>query len=266
MAAQWGGVQLGDLLVAAWTLHIRSEGKKWGEAEQRAAQKCLEECDGMDVLIKGYERFLYFTNDRTGDCVEFEPDTTPCLIAANNPTSTQRAAAMEEVKRQWKIVEAVARGEGSLIWWGGTAVDMRVWDRGKSPIGVYLAPPLNIATTPWMVAVEQVVKFSQFSGVDEDRLKLFVEQVRCGELEVSTRVSGEIARLDSTNCTQSILSRLEAELPGEIEEMRLPLPSRGDSDRTHSKTKGGTPERDRRTRPPRKSKKNRFATKHAGSQ
>jgi hypothetical protein len=244
MAAQWDGVQLGDLLVAAWIHRARREYDLWREVEKRAAQRALKECAVLVVLIAGHERQICFTVDKSGDSVQFK-HAPASLSAEHDPTESQRSEGLNMAKWQWERIKDVANGKGTLIVWDGMKVDMSTLDRPQWESIRMCVPAAHLdvidsgycrlgKVTPWDVAVEQVIKHTQLPGMNEDDLKEYAGCVSIGALEAATKVSGAIASLEAKGCAQSIRRQLESELPGEIGEIRslLKLPSDGDPPKT----------------------------------
>jgi hypothetical protein len=196
----------------------------WHEAVQQAAKKAVSECDVLDVLIDGYDRWLSVEVHRDGDSESFRVREAHELHEEDEPTNEQYQQATKQAEHNWQVIRQVAEGEPLLIRWVNGEVDTSEMNRREwTPINARFTNPMldewrrsdddntTIAPQPWDIVTASVINEAHVPGLSKPVLAAYVDQVHFDDMGQSTTVSAELARLNSTDLNQRILQRLNAE-------------------------------------------------------
>lgn len=213
---------ISQLLVTTWYSKAGRELTLYAQSVMVAAQDALAKCEGFDVSITGYDRWMYVSVRRDGDSVYFEPDRTPSLYAEDTPTPEQYQLAQQVAEKYWSNFQAVANGIASPVRWdaannevGMGFLDSREWTpirtRWKMPhLDWYTRSATGQSTyvpIPWDIVVDQVLANSQVAGMHEEALAYYAAEYSTG-LSQTTVTSAEIARLNTTALNVSLIQRL----------------------------------------------------------
>jgi hypothetical protein len=206
-----------QLLVATCQHKARRECRLWHEAVQQAAKQAVSECDVLDVLIDGYDRWLSVEVHRDGASESFEAREAHELHEEDEPTNEQYQQATKQAEHNWQVIRQVAEGEPLLFRWVNGEVDTSEMKRREwTPIIARFRHPMlddhtTIAPQPWDIVTAGVINETEVSGLSKPVLADYADKYHLGNMKQSTAVSTELARLNKTDLNQHILQQLNAE-------------------------------------------------------